>query len=53
MRLAKAASKAANFQQAYAFYTRYLEADPDNYEAWLGKAFAARRISTLEAPIRA
>ncbi len=41
MRLASAAAEAGNHEEAYGYYTRVLEIEPENYEAWLGKAIAA------------
>ena len=45
--LARAADDAGNYDEAYAYWTRVLEADPDNPDAWLGKALAAGWQSKL------
>jgi len=45
--LAQAATQAGNNQEAYDYYTRVLEADSLNSEAWAGKAEAAGWMSTL------
>jgi hypothetical protein len=47
MALAKAAADAANPSEAYNYYTRVLEVEPTNCEAWAGKAEAAGWMSTL------
>lgn len=45
--LAKSAFDAGNFQEARDYYTRVLEVDEQNYEAWLGKGFSSGWLSTL------
>ena len=45
--LANAAAEAGNHAEAYDYYTRILEVDPQNSEAWAGKAAAAGWMSTL------
>jgi DNA-directed RNA polymerase subunit RPC12/RpoP len=45
--LAKAAIDGRNYQEAFNYYTKVLEVDPQNYEAWLGKGEAAGWMSTL------
>jgi tetratricopeptide (TPR) repeat protein len=45
--LAKSAFDAYNFQEAYDYYTKILEVDVDNYEAWLGKGLSAGWMSNL------
>jgi tetratricopeptide (TPR) repeat protein len=45
--LANAAAEAGNHIEAYNFYTRMLEVDPKDSEAWAGKAAAAGWMSTL------
>ena len=45
--LAKAAIDGRNYQEAFNYYTKVLEVDPQNYEAWLGKGEAAGWLSTL------
>ena len=47
--LAKAASESGNNPEAYDYYTRVLEVDPSNSEAWAGKAEAAGWMSTLSS----
>lgn len=41
MHLAAAASDAGNWGEAYRYYTKVLEFDAANHEAWFGKALAA------------
>ncbi len=48
MKLALAAEKADNHQEAYDYFTKILEYDPENYVALLGKAVAAGRLSASE-----
>jgi tetratricopeptide (TPR) repeat protein len=43
-KLAEAAAEAGNNYEAYSFYTKILEFDPNNAEAWFGKAEAAGRL---------
>jgi hypothetical protein len=45
--LAKVAIEGRNYQEAFNYYTKVLEVDPQNYEAWLGKGEAAGWLSTL------
>jgi tetratricopeptide (TPR) repeat protein len=45
--LATAAAAAGNYAEAYDYYTKVLEIEPQNAEAWLGKATAAGWLSTL------
>ncbi len=45
--LARAAEDAGNHEEAYGYFTEALEIDPENYEAWFGKAVAAGWMSTL------
>jgi hypothetical protein len=45
--LAEAAQAAGNQEEAYQYFTRVLEEDPDNHVAWLGKAEAAGWSSGL------
>ena len=49
MNLAAAAAEAGNHEEAYGYFTRVLEVEPENYEAWLGKAVAAGWGSGLNA----
>ncbi|OQB73604.1 MAG: hypothetical protein BWX92_03311 [Deltaproteobacteria bacterium ADurb.Bin135] len=46
--LAKSAFDAGNFQEACDYYTRILEADVNNYEAWLGKGLSAGWLSSIQ-----
>ncbi len=45
--LAKAAFEAKNYQEAFDYYTKVLEVDAHNYEAWLSKGCSAGWLSTL------
>lgn len=45
--LAKSALSAKNFSEAYSYYTRVLELDTRNAEAWAGKGTAAGYLSNL------
>jgi tetratricopeptide (TPR) repeat protein len=45
--LAKTAMDGGNTEEAYDYYTEVLECDLENWEAWLGKAEAAGRLSSL------
>lgn len=47
--LAEAASEAGNQPEAYEYYTRVLEVDASNSNAWAGKAETAGRLSTLSS----
>lgn len=47
MLLAKTAAESGNQQEAYSYYTKILEIDPSNADAWFGKAAAAGWLSTL------
>ncbi len=47
MKLARTAANANNYQEAYGYYTKVLEVDPNNVEAWFGKGEAAGWMSTL------
>ena len=48
MGLAAAAVAARNYAEAYGYYTKVLEIEPQNAEAWLGKGIAAGWQSTLK-----
>ena len=48
--LAKTASDAGNWREAYDYYTRMLEYDPSNADAWMGKGRAAANLSTVAEP---
>lgn len=50
IKLAEAAEEADNHEEAYAYFTRVLEADPDNVQAWFGKGVNAGWLSTLNRP---
>lgn len=45
--LANTAAESGNYQEAYNYYNKILEVDPDNYKAWYGKAISAGWQSTL------
>lgn len=45
--LGEAAAEAENHEEAYRYFTKVLEADPKDAEAWLGKAVAAGWQSNL------
>ena len=47
LKLADAASSAGNSEEAYNYYTRVLEFDSTNHQAWLGKAIAAASYASL------
>jgi len=46
-RLADEAVNSGNHAEAYNYYTKILESDPENYRAWYGKAISAGWQSTL------
>ena len=48
LRLASAAERAGNYQEAYGYYTSILERDPSNVAAWYGKTMMAGWQSTLQ-----
>jgi tetratricopeptide (TPR) repeat protein len=50
MELARAAQKSSNNQEAFDYYTKVLEFEPQNYEAWFGKGETAGWMSTLQSP---
>jgi tetratricopeptide (TPR) repeat protein len=41
MQLAEAAAEDENHDEAYTYFTKVLEVEPDNFKAWLGKGLAA------------
>ena len=45
--LAKKAEESENFAEAYSLYSRVLEVDPENIDAWFGKGFSAGMQSNL------
>jgi tetratricopeptide (TPR) repeat protein len=45
--LAKSASDAGNHIEAYNYFTKVLELEPENYDAWIGKANSAGWQSNL------
>lgn len=47
LKLAVTANKAGNYQEAYSYYSKVLEYDINNPEAWFGKARAAGWLSTF------
>lgn len=48
--LAVTAQKAGNYQEAYNYYSKVLEIEIKNPEAWFGKARAAGWLSTIDDP---
>src|SRR5688572_19318368 len=48
LKIAGTAAQSGNYEEAYAFYTRILEVEGDNTEAWLGRAEAAGSMSTVQ-----
>ena len=48
LRLARAAAQSQNHQEAYQYYTRALELDAHNSEAWAGKAESVGSISNQQ-----
>lgn len=50
MEMADMAAKSGNNQEAYAYYTRVLESQPNNWKAYFGKGKAAGWESTLANP---
>ncbi len=49
MTLADTAVKAGNHEEAYKWFTKVVEAEPSNHEAWYGRAIAAGWSSSLLA----
>jgi hypothetical protein len=47
-KIARTAMESGNYGEAYDFFTRILEVDGENSEAWIGKAEAAGRMSTIQ-----
>lgn len=47
LKLAIEAEKGKNYNEAYRYYTRILEHDPEYSLAWLGKGFAAGMLSSF------
>lgn len=45
--LANSAMSSRNFKEAYNYYTRILELNPNHYEAWIGKAESAGWQGTI------
>src|SRR5688572_15693536 len=45
LKLARAAAQSSNYVEAYDYFTRVLELDGGNSNAWAGKAEAAGRLS--------
>ena len=48
LHIADTAMQSGNYQEAYDFFTRVLEVKVDSADAWLGRAEAAGRLSTLQ-----
>lgn len=49
-KLAETAYQAGNHEQAYEYYTKILEDDPENTTAWLRKGICAGWLSEPEEP---
>jgi len=47
LNLAKTAYTSKNYDEAYSYYTKILEEDVENYQAWLGKGESAGWLSKL------
>lgn len=47
IQLAQAAEEAGNHEEAFSYWNRVLEVDPENLEAWIGKALSAGWQSNL------
>jgi tetratricopeptide (TPR) repeat protein len=45
--LARSAAAAGNFEEAYSYWTKVLEIQPQNSEAWMGKGTAAGWLSKM------
>jgi tetratricopeptide (TPR) repeat protein len=45
LKLARVALQSRNYREAYDYFTRVLEADSDNWEAWAGKGEASGSLS--------
>lgn len=50
IRLAQAAVSADNYREAYVYYSKALEFDSGNCQAWLGRGISAGRLSSLTKP---
>lgn len=50
LKLATTAEKSGNYQEAYDYFTKILEYEPNNYSALFGKAVSAGRLSTGANP---
>lgn len=50
LQLAATAIGAKNYQEAYDYYSKVLEVDINNSEAWFGRATAAGRLATFAEP---
>ena len=50
LKLAIAAEESNNTQEAYEYYTKVLEYEPDNYYAWYGKSISAGWLSKVSKP---
>ena len=46
--LANSALNARNYSEAYGYFSKIIEHDPTNYDAWIGKGFAAGMLTTWE-----
>ncbi|MGH9927831.1 MAG: tetratricopeptide repeat protein [Pyrinomonadaceae bacterium] len=52
LKLARTAEESSNHQEAYDYFSRVLELDGDNSEAWAGKGAAAGWLSRLPEMIK-
>jgi tetratricopeptide (TPR) repeat protein len=48
--LANNGMRGGNYTEAYDYFTRIVEIDPDNSDAWIGKGISAGWLSTLGKP---
>lgn len=46
--LASVAEESGNYEESFSYYSRILEEDPNNWNAWLGKAISAGMLSTID-----
>lgn len=48
MMIAEQVKAAGNFEEAFNYYSKVLEIDPNNYKAWFGKGECAGSLSTIK-----
>lgn len=48
MMIAEQVKAAGNFEEAFNYYSKVLEVDPNNYKAWFGKGECAGSLSTIK-----